>query len=297
MTYPDGPHTGKERNMNIRTKKLIYYTVSALIILVFFIPFFWMFFLSFKDNLGIFGDPFGLPKTWDFSLYIDTFQRAHLGRLFINSLMIGISSAGISMIILFISSYAIARLVLKGRKINNIIYYFLLAGMCIPIFAQLMSIYMMTWEVGKVIPVFAIGELWSLLLPYISLQIPFLTLVLVGGLRSVPLAIEEAAIIDGCNLFQVMFRIVLPTVKPVFITAMILNFLGIWNEFPVASILLTRQDTLTIPLATFLLKANFTSDYGAMLRAVLMLLAPQVVFYLIFQRYIIEGMTTAGLKG
>ncbi|MDD5018051.1 MAG: carbohydrate ABC transporter permease [Eubacteriales bacterium] len=186
---------------------------------------------------------------------------------------------------------------MKGRKINNFIYYFFLAGTSIPVFAQLMTIYKLTYSISGVIPAFGIGELWSLLLPYISLQVPFLTLVLVGGLRSVPRALEEAAIIDGCNLFQVMFRVVLPTIKPVFMTALILNFLGIWNEYPVASILLTTKDSFTIPLATVLFKENFTADYGAMLRAATMILIPQVVFYLIFQRYIIEGMATAGIKG
>jgi raffinose/stachyose/melibiose transport system permease protein len=256
-----------------------------------------MIFLSFKNNFGIFSEPFSLPKVWDFSLYAQTYKTATLGKLFLNSIEIVVTSAGISMIFLFISSYSIARLVLKGRKINNFIYYFFLAGTSIPVFAQLMTIYKMTVAVGKVIPVFGIGQLWSLLMPYISLQIPFLTLVLVGGLRSVPLALEEAAIIDGCNLFQVMFRVVLPTIKPVFITAMILNFLGIWNEYPVASILLTSQGTYTIPLATAIFKENFTADYGAMLRAATMVLIPQVAFYLIFQRYIIEGMATAGIKG
>ena len=283
--------------MTHRVKKYVYYIIGAVIALLFLLPFIWMIFLSFKDNFGIFSEPFSLPEVWNFGLYIDTYETVNLGRLFLNSLEIAVTSAGISMILLFISSYSIARLVLKGRKVNNFIYFFFLAGTSIPVFAQLMTIYTLTISIGEAIPVFGIGQLWSLLLPYISLQVPFLTLVLVGGLRSVPLALEEAAIIDGCNLFQVMFKIVLPTIKPVFMTALILNFLGIWNEYPVASILLTSHDSFTIPLATAVLKINFTADYGAMLRAATMILVPQVAFYLIFQRYIIDGMATAGIKG
>lgn len=264
---------------------------------LFLLPFLWMIFLSFKDNFGIFSAPFSLPKTWDFSLYVQTWKNATIGRLFVNSLKIAVSSAAVSMFLIYMSSYAIARLVMKGRRFNNFVYYFFLAGMAIPVFAQLMTIYKLTFRIGSVIPIFAIGQVWSMFFPYIALQIAFLTLVLVGGLRSVPTALEEAALIDGCNLFQMMFQIVLPTIKPVFMTALILNFLGIWNEYPVASILLTAQRNFTIPLATVLFKVNLTNDYGATLRSAVLIMLPQILFYLIFQRYIVEGMATAGIKG
>lgn len=137
----------------------------------------------------------------------------------------------------------------------------------------------------------------SLILPYIALQVPFATLILVGGLRSVPVALEEAAIIDGCSLFQVMFQVVLPTIKPVFMTALIINFLTIWNEFPIANILLSDQSNYTVPMATLMFKVNYATDYGAMLRAATLLMIPQMIFYLIFQKNIVEGMAPAGIKG
>ena len=119
----------------------------------------------------------------------------------------------------------------------------------------------------------------SLILPYIALQVPFATLILVGGLRSVPVALEEAAIIDGCSLFQGMFQVVRPTIKPVFMTALIINFLTIWNEFPIANILLSDQSNYTVPMATLMFKVNYATDYGAMLRAATLLMIPQMIFY------------------
>lgn len=284
--------------MNQKKKnKIGYYIIGILITILFLIPFLWMIFLSFKDNFGIFSNPFSLPESFDLSLYVETYKQASLGRLFLNSLEITVISAGISMILVFISSYAIARLIHRGRKFNDFIYFFFLAGTAVPVFAQLMTIYKMTVQIGQTIPLFGIGSIWSLLMPYIALQIPFLTMVLVGGLRSVPLELEEAAIMDGASLFQVMFQIVLPTIKPVFMTALVLNFMGIWNEYPVASILLEGMETYTIPLATSLFKVNYTSDYGAMLRATTMLVIPQLTFFMIFQKNIMEGVATSGLKG
>jgi len=278
-------------------KKLVYYLIGVLIVVLFLIPFLWMIFLSFKNNFGIFSEPFAFPKAWDFSLYIETFKTAHIGRMLMNSVLVTVVSVGIAMVLLYCSSYSIARLSRKGRKFSNFVYYLFIAGASIPIFGQLMSIYSLSAAIGKIIPFLGVGSKWGLVLPYIALQVPLVTLILVGGLRSVPLALEEAALIDGCSLVQVMFKVVLPTIKPVFMTALIINFLGIWNEFPIANILLTDQSQYTVPMATLMFKINYTSDYGAMLRSALMLMIPQFIFYLIFQKNIVEGMATAGIKG
>ena len=277
--------------------KSLYYFIGVLIVILFLIPFLWMFFLSFKDNMGIFLEPFALPKSWDLSLYIETFKTARISTMLLNSLKITVVSVGAGMLVSFLSSYVIARLVWKGRKLNNFIYYLFLAGISIPIFAQMMTIYKITFKVGEAIPFLSIGNLPALFLPYIALQIPFSTLILVGGLRSVPKALEEAAIIDGCSLLSLMFRIVLPTIKPVFMTALIINFLTIWNEFPLANILLSDMNQYTVPMATLMFKMNFATDYGAMLRAAVMLMVPQMIFYLLFQKNIVDGMATAGIKG
>jgi len=277
--------------------KILYYFVGVIIVILFLIPFLWMFFLSFKDNMGIFLEPFALPETWDFSLYVDTFKVGRIAKMLTNSLKISVASVAVGMFVTFCSSYAISRLVWTGKKFNNFVYYLFLAGSSIPIFGQMMTIYKITFKVGQLIPFLSIGNLPSLFLPYIALQVPFATLIMVGGLRSVPTALEEAAIIDGCSLGGVMFRIVLPTIKPIFMTALIINFLTIWNEFPLANILLSDMNQYTVPMATLMFKMNFATDYGAMLRAAVMLMMPQMLFYLIFQKNIVDGMATAGIKG
>lgn len=278
-------------------KGILYYGVGLLIVILFLIPFIWMFFLSFKDSMDIFIDPFGLPEKWDFSLYIDSFKTARIWLMLKNSLLVTVTSVAVAMLLMFMSSYAIARLVRNGRKFNNFVYYLFLAGTAIPIFGQLMTIYKIDAQIAKIIPILGVGSKWGLVLPYIVIQFPMLTLIMVGGLRGVPTALEEAAVIDGCGLLGIMFRVVLPTVKPVFMTALIINFLAIWNEFPIANIILTNQNDYTVPMATLMFKRNYASDYGGMLRAALMLMIPQFIFYLIFQKNIVEGMATAGIKG
>jgi len=107
----------------------------------------------------------------------------------------------------------------------------------------------------------------------------------------------EAGIIDGCNLFNVIFKIDLPLMMPVFTTLFIFQFLGIWNEFPIASIQLSNPLNYTIPLAMSFFKDEYSTDLGGVMRAVIMIIIPQIVFYFIFQRKILEGVATAGIKG
>ncbi len=94
-----------------------------------------------------------------------------------------------------------------------------------------------------------------------------------------------------------LFMVELPLIMPVFTTLTIFNFLGAWNEYTLASVLLNTNSHFTIPLATAFFKEEFSMDYGAVLRAVVMILIPQLIFFYIFQRRIIEGMTMTGLKG
>jgi raffinose/stachyose/melibiose transport system permease protein len=271
---------------------------GIIISLIMVLPFFWGVVLSFKNNYEIFNSPLSWPENFDFSLYVDTFQKAHITTLFKNSLLLAIVTTVIQLILLFISSYAIARLNHKSNRMSNLVYYLFLSASAIPIMTLLMPYYFNAIFLGKVTGgILGIDSIWGLMLPYIAGGIPFMTLMMVGGLKGIPLEMEEAGLIDGCGLFRLMYTVVYPLMIPVIITLFIFSFLGVWNEFPIASIQLSNKDNYTIPLAMAFFKDQFSADYGAMMRGVVIILLPQALFYLIFQKRIIEGMATTGLKG
>jgi ABC-type sugar transport system, permease component len=282
----------------MKKNHIIMYIIGVLLSAIMFLPFVWGVVLSFKDNSQIFGDPAGLPSKWDFSKYIDTFQKAHIAMLFKNSFILAIISVMLGMVLIYISSFAISRLNFKYRGMSNFFYYLFLAATSVPIFILMMTIYKNVLFLGKVSNgVMGINSLFGLILPYIAFQIPFSTLMYVGGLKGIPIEMEEAGVIDGSGLFGLMFKIDLPILMPVVVTIFIFQFLAIWNEFPTASILLSSTDKYTIPLAVAFLKDQNSTDYGAAMRAVTMIMLPQMIFYFIFQKNIIEGMATAGIKG
>ena len=270
--------------------------ICVFILFMTLFPFLWGFFLSFKTNHEIFNYPTSLPESFDFSLYPETFRQAKLAQLFMNSLSISIVVTIAQLALVFLSSFAIARLNRKFRIMSGFFYYLFLAAAAVPPFVLIGQIYMLTIRVTPIIPILGIDSLYALAFPYIAGGIPFCTLMLVGAMRSIPDELEDAALIDGCKLPRLMWHITFPLVTPILVALVIFTFLGAWNEYPFASILLNTNRNFTLPLAMAFLRDQFSRDFGAIMRAVLMILIPQVIFYLIFQRKIIEGMATTGLK-
>ncbi len=279
----------------MKPMRIVLYLGVILICIIMIFPFLWGVVLSFKDNAGIFTAPTSFPKTWDFSKYIDTFTQSHILVLFKNSLIVSVITTVGALFINFLSSFAIARLHIRHQRMVNFFYYFFLTATAVPIFVLLFPIYQIAVFLKPV--GLGVDSIFTLPWPYIAGSIPFGTLVFVGGMKAIPLEMEEAALMDGCSLIRMLFMVELPLIMPVFTTLTIFNFLGAWNEYTLASILLNNNMNFTIPLATAFFKEEFSMDYGAVLRAVVMILIPQLVFFYIFQRRIIEGMTTTGLKG
>lgn len=274
------------------------YIISTIITIVMIGPFLWGLMLSFKDNYHIFNEPTAFPTKLDFGLYVQTFKSAHIATLFKNSLSLAIVTSVIELIIIFFSSFAIARLDHKFKTMGNITYYMFLAASAVPAFLLLVTYYGYAITLGTVSGgVLGLNSIWGLMLPYIAGGLPFMTLMLVGGMKGIPLEIEEAGIVDGCSLLRVLYQIDLPIIRPVLVTLFIFSFLGVWNEYAIASIQLNDTASLTLPLAMSFFKDQFSTDYGSILRGVVIILLPQVLFYAIFQKQIVEGMVTAGVKG
>jgi raffinose/stachyose/melibiose transport system permease protein len=269
--------------------------LAIAICVIMIMPFIWGLLLSFKDNNSIYNDPLGLPTKWDLSLYLDTFQKSHMPNLFMNSIVVASITTLGCIFINFLSSYAIARLHHRNPGFGNFFYVLFLMGNAVPLFIILFPIYTIALKLQPI--GLGVDSIFGLPLPYIAGSLPFNTLVFVGGLKSIPVEMEEAAIIDGCSLPKMLVKIIVPLLAPVMTTLIIFNFIWAWNEWTIASILLNQIKNFTIPLAAAFFRQQYGMDAAAVMRAVILVLIPQAIFYYIFQRRIIEGMTTTGIKG
>ena len=271
-------------------KKTTMYIGMILITLLVVFPFIWMVILSLKTNSEIMSSPLSLPKSLNFDNYKNALETLDYLRLYSNTFFVCIISVVVEVIITFLSSFVLSRMVFQNKKIPKFIYEFLIMGLSISPFILLFPVYKINVAMGLR------GKL-ALIFPYIATSISFNTLLLVGYLKSLPTEIDEAAVIDGSNIWNLMLKVILPMTKPVIATIVIFNVLYIWNEFPFASVMLRDVSDYTLSMGASFFKGNYTVDYGGIVASSIMIIIPELIFYGIFQKNIVEGMTAGAVKG
>ena len=264
--------------------------IVVLITLLMIFPFVWTIVMSFKTDTDIINAPLALPKVWNFDNYIRALKALDIFAMYKNTFFIVIVTQIVSLVITFMSSFAICRMKFKNRKIKNLLYSYYLIGISVPVYILLFPIYRINIQLG------VLDTPWSLILPYIAITIPFNTLLFVGFMKGFPQELEEAAIIDGCNLFQLCTRVVVPILKPVIATVTVFNVIYNWNEFPFAVTYISSPANYTVSLATSMFKGAYSRDYSAMIAAAVLIMIPQLIFYALLQKQIIAGMTEGAVK-
>lgn len=270
----------KKRAMNIG---------SALITLLVVFPFAWMLLLSLKSNSEIMASPLSMPEHISLDNYRRAMQILNYGQLYGNTIFVCLTAIVLELTITFCSSFVIARMEFNNA-IRNLLYGFLILGLSISPFILLFPVY-------KINVFFGLTGKAGLIPPYVATSISFNTLLLVGYLKSLPGEIDEAAVVDGCNIWQLMLKVILPMTKPVMATVVIFNVLYIWNEYPFASVMLRNVADYTLSMGASFFKGTYTVDYGGIIASSIMIIIPELIFYGIFQRNIVEGMTAGAVKG
>ena len=272
-------------------KGILFYLLVTAILAALLLPILWSILLSFKTNNEIVNTPLALPDTWNFGNYQRAVDTIDFGMMYFNTVFIVLIATFFSVVITFMSSFAIARMTFKRKNTADYIYFYLLMGISIPVYVLLFPIYRIDSLLG------ILGTRVGLILPYIAVNISFNTLLFVGFLRGIPEELEEAAIIDGCRIWDLCTKVVIPVMKPTFITIVIFNAVYIYNEFPFASTFIQNDRLNTVSLMTSMFKGQYSMDYSGIIAASLMIMLPELIFYMFLQKYIIGGMTAGAVKG
>jgi raffinose/stachyose/melibiose transport system permease protein len=281
--------------MKGKKKKSAAFIILGWIIAIYTLfPIYIMIINSFKGRAQIFTDTMGLPKSLDLSYYATAIERMNFGKAFLNSLIISVIS--ISLIIVFSSMTAWALVRSKSKAANFILYSFV-ATMLIPFQAVMIPLmqYMSSWEI-KSIGFSMIDSYYGLIFMYIGFGTSLSVFLYHGFIKSIPQSLEEAAMIDGCNKFQVFWKIVFPTLKPITVTVAILNVIWIWNDYLLPSLVLRSPELRTIPLSTFYFFGQFTIQWNLAMAGLVLTIIPIIIFYLFSQRYIIKGVMDGAVK-
>ncbi|WP_203527882.1 carbohydrate ABC transporter permease [Clostridium thermarum] len=257
-------------------------------------PMYIMLVSSFKGRAEIFTDTMGLPKTLNFSFYATAIEKMKFFRAFGNSLLVSVISILLIIVFSSMTAWALARS--KSKLANSVLYLFV-ATMLIPFQAVMIPLmqYMSKWQI-KAINFAMIDTFYGLIFMYIGFGSSLSVFLYHGFVKSVPLSLEEAAQIDGCNKFQVFWRIVFPTLKPITVTVAILNVIWIWNDYLLPSLVLRSPSLRTIPLSTFYFFGEFTIQWNLAMAGLVLTIIPIIIFYLFSQRYIIKGVMAGAVK-
>ncbi|WP_240838208.1 carbohydrate ABC transporter permease [Acidaminobacter sp. JC074] len=253
-------------------------------------PLIWMLMYSFKNNDEIFvSNPFGLPRVLRVENYIKAWSQYNVPSYFLNSLIVASATVVITIALALMFSYATSRMRFKGK---GFLRTYVALGMFIPVQAVLIP-------VAKVVQgLHLTGSHWALILPYSAFNLAFSTMVFYGFFLSLPVELEEAACIDGANIFQAFFRIIVPCVKPVTATLAVFTFLNAWNEFILANVLVVDETLKTLPLGILFFQGQFTTDWGAMGATMVIASIPTVFVYILFSNQVEKALTMAGgVKG
>ncbi|MDR6725848.1 raffinose/stachyose/melibiose transport system permease protein [Paenibacillus amylolyticus] len=255
--------------------------------MLFIFPFLLLISNSFKANQAITSDPLGLPASFQWDNYVSAFDKMGYISAFSNSLLITV--LGVVLIALFAAMTA-HYFVRHNSKLNQYLFFLMVAAMIIPFQAIMIPLVKIYGSLSL------LDNKWSLIYMYIGFGSPLAVFIYHGFIKSIPLELEEAALMDGCGRVQTFFRIVLPVLLPTSVTIAVLNVLWIWNDFLLPSLVLTSSEQRTLPLSTFYFYGTYTVDYGPLMAGLVLTLLPVLVVYLFAQKYIIQGVMQGSIK-
>ena len=280
--------------MNSITAKNIIKTLLYLLLigigLTFLAPIIIVLYNSFKGKFYISDDPFALPNAETFSgieNYISGIEKTGFPAAFGWSLFITVFS--VIAIVLFTSMTAWYIVRVKNGFTKALYYIF--------VFSMIVPFQMVMFTMTKTVADLGLDTPWGLIIVYLGFGAGLAVFMFCGFVKSVPIEIEEAAMIDGCNPWQTFFHVVFPIMKPTAITVAILDAMWIWNDY-LLPYLLIGSEYKTIPIAVQYLRGGYGSvDMGAMMSMLVLSIIPIVVFYLSCQKYIIKGIVAGAVKG
>jgi raffinose/stachyose/melibiose transport system permease protein len=227
-----------------------------------------------------------LPKEWILANYKTVIEQGKLISSFLNSLLYATCSVLIIVIVVAAAAFVIAR---NRKGINNLIYYFILSGIAIPInnvalMKVLQALNLVNTRIG-------------IILVYAAINIPLSLFLSYGFISTIPREIDEAAVIDGCGPIKLFVKIILPLLKPIISTLFVLNFMAVWNDFTMPLYYLNNSTKWPMTLAVYNFFGAFENSWNLVSADIILTLLPVLIVFILGQKYIVGGVAAGSVKG
>lgn len=280
----------------ITPSKVLTYVVLCFWAATTIYPFIWVILNSFRQKGLILSDSFSLPLgdafTWD--NYLTAMERSDFGNAYLNSILISGTVTVFVVIFAGLAAYGLCRYRFRGRKL---LYSMVMAGMMFPVFSTIIPVFRMQVVMG----IAGTGNRWlsllATILPQIAGNLCFAIIILMGFIQSVPIELEESAYLDGCNVFQIFFKIIVPAAKSSFATVAIFAFLWSYNDLFTQSFFLRYPQERAITGLLNEISSQAGVNYGLMAASVVLVVVPVLIVYVCLQKHIIKGLTAGAVKG
>lgn len=269
-------------------KRTIFSIIALITGIIFVFPIYILALSSFKTQKGLLSNIVGFPDSTTFhpENYVEAFNKLKYLQSFCNSLYISVCSV---VLILLISTMAAWVLVRYKTKVSKVVFVVFALFMLVPFQCVMLPLLMVAKNMNLLNPV-------GLIFMYMGFGTSMSVLMIHGFIKNVPEELEEAAVIDGCNVIQLFFLIVVPLLRVILITVAILNIMWIWNDYLLPSIIINKAGWQTLPLMTYSFFGTYSTRWDLASAALVMCIAPIVIFYLFSQKYIVNGMTDGAIK-
>lgn len=277
------------RSKKLSPKKIVLWVVLIIVAVIQLFPLIWLVDFSLASSNEMFTNGLlVIPKKIQWGNYVKAFVDGHFLLYLKNSVLINVLAVVLVVLISIMAAYACRRM---RWKLSGFVKTLLLLGMMIPIHATLLPNYKIYNTLGLT------DTIWALLIPYVAFSLPQGMFLMTGFIEAIPIELEEAAVMDGCGIYRIIFQIITPMLKPSIATVAIMTFLNNWNEFIMASTYLSSPKWKTLPFSVLEFTGQYSSNYAVQFAVMALTAAPAVIVYVILNKHITKGVAMGAVKG
>lgn len=276
-----------------KVKSILLNTIILLLCLCYLFPIYIIITNSFKNRAELYENMLSLPSRINFQYYIDAMEKMSFLNAFKNSLIVTIISIVLIVTLASMTAWALVR---NDHIISKYIFMIFVATMLIPFQTLMMPLMQVMGWIRDTLHIAMLDSLGGLIYMNVGFGASMAVFLYHGFIKSIPVSLEEAATIDGCNKFQVFWNIVFPILKPTTVTVVILNVIWLWNDYLLPSLVISKKILRTIPLSTASFFGQFTIQWNMAMAGLTLTIIPVIIFYLSAQKYIIKGVAAGAVK-
>ncbi|XID92433.1 carbohydrate ABC transporter permease [Paenibacillaceae bacterium WGS1546] len=276
-----------------RTSKWLLEALLVLLALLFLSPVYLMLVNSFKNRAELYENALALPSSFSFQYYKQAMDKMNFLTAFGNSMFVTVVSVAIVVLLASMTAWMLVR---TDNKLSKIIFLVLVSTMLIPFQTLMMPLMQVMDWIRSNLHIPMLNTHGGLIYMNVGFHASMAVFLYHGFIKSVPIALEEAATLDGCSKFGVFWRIVFPMLTTITITIAILDVIAIWNDYLLPSLTLSDKGLRTIPLSTFYFFGEFTIVWNLAMAGLTLTIIPVVIFYFFAQKYIVNGIAAGAVK-